>query len=277
MNASDIIWRPDEDLLQNSHIARFMKKMGFTDHRKFLAWSVEEHARFWEAVIEDMGLAWYKPYDRLLDMSEGFPWAKWFLGGETNIVLNCIDRHLDGPARDRTALIWEGDDGAVRRHTFAELSAEVSRLANAMRAMGMKPGDTAGVFMPLIPEAAIAMYACLKIGVAMIPVFSGFGPQGLAERLAHAKARILFTANGALRRGKVTPLKSTVDAALAIGTAVEKVVVVERADVEVPMTEGRDTTWSEFISGQPAEAETERLGSDAVSLILYTSGTTGKP
>ena len=250
MNASDIIWRPDEDFLTNSHVAKLMKKLGISDYREFLRWSVEDIRRFWEIVLEDMGLEWYRPYDELLDLSGGFPWAKWFIGGETNIVLNCIDRHLEGGRKDQTALVWESDGGEARTFTYAELSAEVSRLANAMRDMGLKPGDVAGVFLPMVPEAAIVMYACFKTGVAVLPVFSGFGPEGLAERLIHAEARILFTVDGAVRRGKKVPLKGTVDAALERGTKVEKVVVLERSGDAVPMKEGRDVTWDAFVAGK---------------------------
>ena len=277
MSAPDIIWRPNEDFLTNSHVARLMRKLGIADHREFLKWSVRDIRRFWEVVLEDMGLAWYRRYDELLDMSGGFPWAKWFVGGETNIVLNCIDRHLESGRRDQTALVWESDAGEVRQFTYAELSAEVSRLACAMRGMGLGRGDVAGVFLPMVPEAAIVMYACFKTGVAVLPVFSGFGPEGLAERLIHAEARILFTADGAVRRGKKVPLKGTADAALERASKVEKVVVVRRSGDASPMRAGRDVYWEDFTEGQAAEAETARLPADAVSMIMYTSGTTGKP
>ncbi|MEK6711616.1 MAG: AMP-binding protein [Nitrospinota bacterium] len=277
MSAPDIIWRPNADFLENSHAGRLMRRLGFSDVREFLAWSVADIRRFWKVLLEDMGMEWYRPYDEVLDLSGGFPWARWFVGGETNIVLNCIDRHARGPRRDRTALVWEGDGGEVRRLTYGEFSAEVSRLANAMRAMGMKPGETAGLFMPMSIEGALAMYACFKIGVAMIPVFSGFGPEGLAERLIHAKARLVFTSDEGVRRGKPVPVKATVDAAITLGAKVEKVVVHRRTGAPVPMQPGRDVAWEEFTAGQPVEAETTRLPADAVSLILYTSGTTGRP
>ena len=276
MATPDIIWRPGEDFLENSHVARLMKKVGAADYREFLAWSVEDIRRFWEVVLDDMNFEWQKPYEELLDLSGGFPWPKWFVGGETNIALNCIDRHLD-KRKDQTAIIWEGDGGEVREFTYAELSAEVSRLSNAMRAMGLEPGDSAGVFLPLVPEAVIVMYACFKTGVAVLPVFSGFGPEGLAERLAHAEAKILFTVDGAVRRGKTIPLKTTVDEALKRETSVEKVVVVRRSGLEVPMKSGRDETWEEFTTGHPDTAETAHLPAGAVSMIMYTSGTTGKP
>ena len=273
----EVIWRPDDDFLTNSNIARFMSKNRIPDYRALLAWSVEDIRRFWTALLEDMNLDWYKPYDELLDLSGGFPRAKWFAGGETNITLNCLDRHIAAGRGERTLLVWEGDDGEVRRLTYGAFAAEVSRLAGAMRAMGMKPGDFAGIYMPMIPETVMAMFACFKTGVAAIPIFSGFGPEAVAERLAHAGARLLFTADGGFRRGKEIPVKKTVDEALSSGTPVEKVVVYPRTGSAVPMLAGRDVPWGAFIAGQPEEAETEHLPAEARSLVLYTSGTTGKP
>ncbi|MDP6483692.1 MAG: AMP-binding protein, partial [Nitrospinota bacterium] len=277
MTAPEIIWRPNDDFLTNSNIARFMRKNGIPDYRALLAWSVEDIRLFWTALLEDMNLDWYKPYDELLDLSGGFPWAKWFAGGETNIVLNCLDRHIVAGRGERTLLVWEGDGGEVRRLTYGAFAAEVSRLAGAMRAMGMKPGDFAGIYMPMIPETVMAMFACFKTGVAAIPIFSGFGPEAVAERLAHAGARLLFTADGGFRRGKETPVKKTVDEALSSGTPVEKVVIYPRTGSAVPMQAGRDVPWGEFTAGQPEEAGTECLPAEARSLVLYTSGTTGKP
>ena len=277
MTGSNIIWRPNRDFMENSHVARLMKKLGHSDWRELLAWSVADIRRFWEVVLDDIGFEWQRPYDELLDMSGGFPWPRWFVGGETNIALNCLDRHAGGPRKNDTALIWEGDGGEVKRYTYGELSQEVSRLANAMRGMGLKPGDVAGVFLPLVPEAVIVMYACFKTGVAVLPIFSGFGPEGLAERLIHSGAKILFTVDGAIRRGKQIPLKATADAGLSRGAAVEKMIVIRRAGNDIEMTPGRDVWWEDFVSWQSDDAETERLPADHVSMIMYTSGTTGKP
>ena len=181
MIPSPVIWRPTEDFLQNSNVARFMRKHGLKSYQDLLAWSVADVPRFWRLILEDMGVEWYRPYDEVLDMSRGFEWAKWFAGGEINIVHNCIDRHLRDGKGARTALVWEGDGGEVRRFTYAELSAEVARLAGAMRAMGLKPGDAAGIFMPMLPETVFAFFACLKTGAAAIPIFSGFGPEAVGE------------------------------------------------------------------------------------------------
>ena len=273
----EIIWRPNEDFLENSNVARFMKKQGLASYEALLDYFREDVGRFWEAIEKDMGVSWYRRYDQVMDSSGGLPWTKWFLGGELNIVHNCIDRHLETPTRDKTALIWEGDGGEVRRYTYAEMNAQVCRLANAMREMGMRPGDSAGIFMPMIPETVFAMFACLKVGVVAIPIFSGFGPEAVTERLDHAEARLVFTSNGGMRRGKEVGVKALMDQALEAGTQVEKVVVFQRTETSVPMQAGRDVDWDDFIAGQPEEAETERLPAEALSLIIYTSGTTGKP
>ncbi len=277
MSANDIIWRPSKDFIENSNVARFMRKNDLADYETLLAFSREDVGRFWETLEKDMGVSWFKPYEKIVDQSGGLPWTKWFLGGEINIVHNCIDRHLATPARDRTALVWEGDGGEVRRFTYAQMNTHVCRLANAMRGMGMRPGESAGIFMPMIPETVFAMFACLKIGVVAIPIFSGFGPEAVAERLAHAEARLVFTSNAGLRRGKEVGVKSLLDAALDVGTGVEKVVVFRRTGTRVPMREGRDVSWKDFVRGQSDAAATERLPAEAHSLIIYTSGTTGKP
>jgi len=277
MPTPEVIWRPDADFLNNSNIARLMEKKGIGSYQELLDWSVEDSSRFWRTVMEDMGTEWYRPFDQVLDTKGGFPWTKWFVGGEINIVHNCIDRHLEGEKRDQTALVWEGDGGETRQFTYAELSAEVSRLAGAMRKMGIRPGDTAGIFMPMIPETVFAMFACLKVGAVAIPIFSGFGPKAVGERLAHAGARLVFTSDGGARRGKEVPVKPTLDTALDRKTAVEKVVVYPRTSASVSMRTGRDVTWAEFTEGQSPEAKTEHLPSEARALILYTSGTTGHP
>jgi acetyl-CoA synthetase len=277
MTTPEVIWRPSEDFLNNSNVARLMRKNNIADYKALVEWSVEDISRFWDAALEDLGAEWYRPYDQVLDLSGGLPWAKWFVGGETNICLNCIDRHLEGPKRDQVALIWEGDGGEIREFTYAELSAEVSKLAGGMRAMGIRPGDAAGIFMPMIPETVFAMFACFKVGAVAIPIFSGFGPEAVGERLAHAGARLVFTTDGGMRRGKEVPVKKLLDEALARETAVVRVVVYPRTGADAPMTPGRDVTWAEFTDGHPGEAETERLPAEARALILYTSGTTGRP
>ncbi len=277
MTAGEIIWEPTEDFLTNSNVRRFMDRVGITDPKELVRRSADDTEWFWEAVLEDMGIEWYRKYDRLLDLSGGFPWAKWFIGGQINIVHNCIDRHAQGSRRDRTAFLWEGDDGAVRKFTYGEMAAEVARLANGMRALGLAPGDAAGIYMPMVPETVFAMFACFQIGVAAIPIFSAFGSGALAARLSDAQAKLLFTADYGLRRGKAVPIKPRADEAVAEADCVRHVVVWSREGKRLEGTGDREIAWEAFVADQPETCETLSLPAESTSLILYTSGTTGRP
>lgn len=275
-DAPDVIWKPDEQTLENSNIARFMKKHGIGSYDELLKRSMDVQW-FWEACLKDIGFAWYEPYETLLDTSKGFEWARWFVGGKTNIVHNCLDRHIQGGLGSRVALMWEGDDGSTRSFTYEELNAAVCRLAAALRDAGVGKGDFAGIYMPMVPEIVVAFFATLKIGAVAIPVFSGFGAPALAARLEDAGAKVLFTADGGFRRGKVVPIKKAADEAVARVPSIEKVVVLEHTGQDVPMKQGRDVRWSEFVQGKPTDVETERMDAEDTAIVIYTSGTTGKP
>ena len=267
---SDFIWSPPPETVAAANVTRFMKAHGIATREDLHRRSVADVSWFWDAALKDLGIEWYAPYRQVLDRSKGIEWASWFLGGKINIVHNCIDRHV-GP---KTALIWEGDDGATRTLTYVELDAMIGRLANWMRTQGIKPGDAVGIYMPMVPEIVAAFFACLKVGAVVVPVFSAFAAPALAVRLADAEAKVLFTADGVSRRGKKAPLKPEADAAVAQVPSIKHVVVFERLGIDVPMTPGRDVRWNDIAAG---EAPTERLDAEAPSMILYTSGTTGKP
>jgi len=267
---SDFIWSPPPETVAAANVTRFMRAHGIATREELHRRSVADVSWFWDAALKDLGIEWYAPYRQVLDRSKGIEWASWFLGGKINIVHNCIDRHV-GP---KTALIWEGDDGATRTLTYVELDAMIGRLANWMRTQGIKPGDAVGIYMPMVPEIVAAFFACLKVGAVVVPVFSAFAAPALAVRLADAEAKVLFTADGVSRRGKKAPLKPEADAAVAQVPSIKHVVVFERLGIDVPMTPGRDVRWNDIAAG---EAPTERLDAEAPSMILYTSGTTGKP
>lgn len=277
MAAGEIIWQPTEDFLQNSNVSRLMRRIQIDDPKELIRRSTSEPEWFWETVLDDMKIEWYRKYDQLMDMSEGFPWTKWFVGGEINIVHNCLDRHAFGDRENRTALIWEGDDGNVRSYTYREMSFEVSRLANAMKNEGLGLGDSAGIYMPMAPETVFAMFACFKIGVAAIPIFSAFGSGALAARLHDAGARLLFTADYGLRRGKIAPIKPRVDEVLDEVESIKRIVIWSREGKPILPRNDREISWEVFISGESGECETIPLPAESTSLILYTSGTTGKP
>ena len=233
--------------------------------------------RFWgDAARRE--LHWFEPFHTVLNWSEA-PFARWFEGGTTNLSYNCLDRHLDGPKADKTALIWEGEPGDVRRFTYRQLHAEVCKAANALKAMGVTKGDLVALYMPMVPEAAIAMLACARIGAPHSVVFGGFSAEALRDRLNDGEVKAVITADGGFRKDKPVSLKPAVDAALADGAcpSVHSVLVVQRTKQPVEMIAGRDQWWHELVDGQSAELAAEPMASEDRLFVLYTSGSTGKP
>ena len=220
-------------------------------------------------------LSWFKPFDKVLEWK--LPFAKWFLGGKINASYNCLDRHLSGPRRNKAALIWEGEPGDSRIFTYQMLADEVGRCANALKHLGVKAGDRVGIYMPLIPEAAIAMLACARIGAIHSVVFGGFSAEALADRLNDAEAKLVITADAGWRRGQQVELKNNVDEALKRAGSVEKCLVVRRTGAKVDFKKGRDIWWDELVSIQSPNCPAEQLDSEHPLYTLYTSGTTGKP
>ena len=246
----------------------------------------EDAARDPEAYWAKMAgqLQWIRPWDTVLEWKP--PHAQWFIGGKLNVSANCLDRHLDGPRRDAPAIIWEGEPGDERTVTYAELHAEVVKFGSALRSLGVTKGDRVAIYLPMIPEAAIAMLACARIGAIHSVVFGGFSPESLRDRINDAECKVLITADGSYRRGQVVALKRNADTALEETPSIEKVVVVQRwlvaegakgAGIEAAMKPGRDIWYHDLVSQAKAECEPEVMDSEDVLFILYTSGTTGKP
>jgi acetyl-CoA synthetase len=207
------------------------------------------------------------------------PWAKWFVGGKLNVTYNCVDRHAHSARRNKAAIIWEGEPGDSRVLTFGMLEREVNRFANALKSLGVAKGDRIALYMGMVPELAIAMLACAKIGAAHSVVFGGFSAEALRERINDAKAKVLITADGAWRRGTVVPLKTSVDDALTGTPTIEKVVVLERVGKtsQASMKPGRDVWWHDIVANASDECAAEPMDAEDMLFILYTSGTTGKP
>ncbi len=272
-----IVWRPSETYVEQANVTRFMRTHGIASEEELLRRSVADVEWFWDAVVRDLGLEFTRPYERVLDTSRGIEWATWFGGGRVNLAHNCVDRWAERTP-DAVAVLWEGEEGAVRRVTYRELRETADRLANGLASLGVGESDTVGIFLPMSPEAVASVMACAKLGAIFLPVFSGFGADAVAVRLNDASAKVLITADGFPRRGKPVPMKEVADEAVAAAPSVEHVIVWSRlARSDLPWSPGRDVRWDELLAGQPDRFETRELDPEHPLFIAYTSGTTGLP
>ena len=272
-----IIWRPTPEVAGRSRIGGLMRAHGIATLADLQDRSVRDPEWYWDAVVRDLGIRWTTPYTRVLDDSRGEAWPIWFPGGRLNLAENCLDRHVEKGRGPAPAVIWEGDDGRSRTLTYAELAAEVNRLANALPRLGVGEGDRVGIFLPMSPEAVIATLAVAKIGAIYTPCFSGFGAGAVASRLSDCEATLVITADGFRRRGQVVKLKETADEAVARCPSVKTVLVHRALGREIPWTEERDHWWHEAVADESDRAAARQVEADRPCLIIYTSGTTGRP
>jgi acetyl-CoA synthetase len=243
-------------------------------YKRLYAESVNSPEKFWGRQAREL-LTWAKPFKKVLRWK--LPHAKWFENGKLNVSANCIDRHLTSGRANKAAIIFEGEPGDVRTITYRQLHAEVSKMANALAGLGLASGDRVAIYMPMVPEAAIAMLACARLGVIHTVIFGGFSSEAIKDRVNDCKARVIITADGGWRRGKIIELKSGVDRALAGTPSVERVIVLKRTGHEVPMTEGRDVWWHDLVAKASPVHKAKAFDSEHPLYILYTSGSTGKP
>ncbi|WP_254914652.1 AMP-binding protein [Pigmentiphaga sp. NML030171] len=264
--------------MARSVLARFLGHTGMADFAELERRADADPGWLTEQVLRFCDFRFYRPYARILDTSRGIERADWCVGGTTNIVLNCLDRHRGTAIWDKEFLVWEGEDGQVRRFTYGEFDRQVGRLAAALLALGIRQADRVALYLPNIPEAFVALFAVIKIGAIAVPLFSGFGVEPLVSRLRDAGAQAVITAGGTWRRGSFVPMKAVLDAALEEVPGVSSVVVVGRQNSpQAPMTPGRDRDWDTLLAAQQAIPDTAELPAEAPAILLYTSGTTGKP
>jgi len=274
---SGIVWSPSEDYVERANVTRFMRRHGISSYDELVKRSQDDIEWFWDAVVQDVGIEFYQPYQRVLDESRGKPWATWFSGGTINLAHNCVDRWAQATP-DRPAVVWEGEEGSVRTVSYGELQRRANRLAGGLRSLGVEDGDVVAIFLPMAPETVAATLACAKLGAIYLSLFSGYGADAVATRLADSQAKVLITADGVLRRGSVIRMKETADEAVAASPSVEHVLVWNRVGREdLPWTEGRDVAWEELCASQSDLFDTARLDPEHPLFIAYTSGTTGKP
>ena len=272
-----IVWRPSDAYVERANVTRFMRANGIGTEQELIRGSVQDVGGFWDAVVRDLGLEFSRPYERVLDASAGIEWTTWFGGGLVNLAHNCVDRWAERTP-DAVAVLWEGEEGAVRSVTYRELRETSDRLASGLASLGVGERDAVGIFLPMSPEAVAAVMACAKLGAIFLPLFSGFAADAVAVRLNDAGARVLITADGFPRRGRPVAMKEVADDAVAQAPGVQRVVVVSRLGRDdASWTPGRDVRWDELLDAQPAGFETRELDPEHPLFIAYTSGTTGRP
>jgi acetyl-CoA synthetase len=266
------MYHPTGELVENANITQFMRKNGIKTLDELLN-RAEDIEWYWGEVAKE--LSWFKPWDKVLAWNN--PFAQWFVGGKMNICHNAIDQHLKTKTKDKVAYIYESEQGEVERWTYNDLNREICKLANALKKLGVKKGDRITIFLPLIPQLPVAMLACAKIGAIHSVVFSGFSSMALKDRIIDAEAKVLITADGGYRRGKLVALKEIADEATKETPSVQKIIVYNRANQKVNMKQGRDIFWHEVTATESDACPTEPMDSEDVLYTLYTSGTTGKP
>ncbi|WP_247008277.1 AMP-binding protein [Halorientalis litorea] len=290
-----VVHEPDREFVESTNVWEFMQTHDIDDYEDLIRRTTTDIDGidasgvdwFWDELVDYLGIDFYEEYDTVRDDTDGPQFSDWYPGGSINVAHNVVDRHAapDSETRNKVACIWEGEDGDVRELTFHELKRQSNQVANALETRGIETGDTVGLYMPMVPEVISILYGCFKVGAIAVPIFSGFGVDATATRIEDPECSVLFTGDGFLRRGDPVTLKETADAAIEqADTDVESVVVFDRlgasdpdADLSIPMTEGRDEWWTDAVATEADEYDTKELPSDQESMLLYSSGTTGKP
>jgi len=261
------VFPPPAEFAAKAHIR------SLAEYEELYAQSIADPEAFWESAAQE--LHWFTPWTKVFDWE--LPWAKWFVGGKINISYNCLDRHVQNGKSDKTAILWEGEPGEVRKVSYGELLADVQKFANALKWLGIKKGDRVAVYMGMTPELAVAVLACARIGAVHSVIFGGFAANAIVDRVNDAACVAILTQDTSYRRGSQVKLKATVDEAILNCPSVKNVVVYKRSGSEIKMQAGRDHWWHDLVAAADAECPAEQLDSEDPLYILYTSGTTGKP
>jgi len=270
------VFIPTSDVVNDANITAYMKSKGFDNYEDFYKWSVANQFEYWEDQAKE--LHWFEPWQKPFEWTDK-PFFKWFVGGKFNIVYNCLDRHVQTPTRSKIAYYWEGDDGTVRFITYKELYVMTNHLARGLQNLGVEKGDRVAIYMPMIPELVAAVLAVARLGAVHTVVFGGFAASALRDRINDSHAKVVITADGSYRGGKVIELKKMADEAVAETPSVEKMIVARRTGKDVPMRAGRDIYLDDLLQDIPRSivVPCEPMDSEEMLYILYTSGSTGKP
>ena len=273
----EFIWRPTADYIDQAHLTRFMLEHDLVNFETLMQRSTTDVAWFTEAVLKYLDIQFQTPYSNVLDLSQGIAWPQWVVGGKMNIVHNLLDKYIGTEIEHRPAMITEDETGEVCTFTYGELYDRVNQAANALRSLGLGPGDAIGLYMPMTCEIVVAMLAIAKIGGTILPLFSGYGSRAVATRLADANAKALFTADGFQRRGKLIGMKPVADRAAELVPSLQHMIVTNRVGLATEMVPDRDHWWHDLVDRQSTQATTEIIDAESVLMVIYTSGTTGRP
>ena len=303
----EVVHEPSREFVESTNVHAFMQAYGIADYDELIERTTKEVDDesgvewFWDAIVDSLGIEFYEPYNEVRDDGEarsasntsgetasrgGPQFTEWYPGGKLNVAHNTLDRHADveNATRNRVACIWESEGGEIREVTYHELHREANRVANALETRGIETGDTVGLYMPMVPEVVSILYGCFKVGAIAVPIFSGFGSDAVATRIEDAEATVLFTGDGFLRRESPVYLKETADEAIEEAGYVEHTIVFDRLGSsdsdsahEIPWNDDRDEWWHEAIESEASAYETKPLDSNQESMLLYSSGTTGRP
>ncbi|GCF09596.1 acetate--CoA ligase [Dictyobacter arantiisoli] len=270
------IFPPTPEMVANANITAYMKSKGFEDYEAFYKWSLDNRFEFWDDMAKE--LHWFEPWQTTFEWTTK-PFFKWFVGGKFNIVYNCLDRYMDTPIRHKVAFHWEGDNGDTRSITYEQLYIETNRMAKGLQNIGVQKGDRVAIYMPAVLEQIVAVLAVARLGAVHTVVFGGFAASALRDRIIDAEAKVVITADGNYRGGKLIQLKHIADEAVSETPTIEKVVVFNHQNLDVPMQKGRDIYWHDLLTDVPVDTVVpcEPMDSEDPLYILYTSGSTGKP
>jgi acetyl-CoA synthetase len=277
-NEHPTFYYPPQELVEQSNVMAYAREKGFSSFDELYNWTIENSEAFWEEMAQ-RNVSWYQPWTQVLDESNK-PFFKWYTGGKTNAYYNAVERHLEGPNRDKVAIIWESEQGETRKFTYAQIDAEVNRLANILKSEGVVKGDRVTVYLSRVPELVFAMLAIVKIGAVHSVVYGGFSTDALYSRIQDAQSKVLITGDGGWMNNKIVELKKITDDAVdRASDIVERVIVLKHTGHDIEMKEGRDIWWHEAAAkpGMDEPCPTEQMDSEDPMFMLYTSGTTGTP
>jgi acetyl-CoA synthetase len=270
-------WHPTREMAEQSNLRAFLDTLGLASYQDLLALSNHDPDRFWRAVLDFADIRFFRPYDAISDLSRGLPWARWCVGGTTNVVLNVLDRHMEEGRGGATAITWVAETGGTKVWTYDELNRQTCRIAAGLDRLGCRSGDVVALYLPTVPEAVATLLAVAKLGAVVLPLFSGFGAESVATRVNAAGARFIVCADGTRRRGKTIAMKPVIDEAMAAMPGVAHVVVLDSAGVACEFDPQHDVSWKDFLDGTPEHYPTAEVDAETPLLIMYTSGTTGLP